>query len=89
MQKRSDLIEQVIVSHHYQISESRSEVKVDEEGREYHDVLIEIRAPDGSARYMRPAEFAEFKKNIHDIIEGMLLLKFKKNHDGAKEYWSF
>ena len=87
IQKRSDLIEQVIESHHYQISESRSEVKVDDEGREYYGILIEIKAPDGSARYMRPAEFAEFKKNLHDIVEGQLLLKFKMPKDGAKEYW--
>ena len=60
---------------------------MDEEGREYYDILIEIKAPDGSARYMRAAEFAEFKKILHDIVEGQLLLKFKMPKDGAKEYW--
>lgn len=89
IQNRSDLIEQVIESHHYHISEYHSpEISTDEDGIEYHAILIEIQSPNGYKRYMRPDEFVEFKKNIHDIIEGLLLLKYKMPKDGANEYWS-
>ena len=81
-------VEDLIKLHGYTISEyTDPRILTDEDGREYQQLLIALTAPSGSIRYFRPEEFTEFKNNINNIVEGLLLLEFKPRFgDPTKEY---
>lgn len=81
-------VEDLIEFHGYTISEYVDpRILTNEDGREYRQLFIALTAPNGSIRYFRPEEFSAFKRNINNIVEGLLLLEFKPRFgDPTKEY---
>lgn len=83
------IVEELIHVHGYSVSETLSPtIKTEEKtGRDYQDLLIKITSPSGRETYMPPKHYMELLRNVNDILEGLLLLEFKQNTDGSKEYW--
>ena len=79
----------LIKSHGYKIEETLyPKVEIDpESGKEYQRAFIQITSPSGASRYMRPDEYNALINNINNIVEGLLLVEFQQNTNGATSYW--
>ena len=81
-----ELIEQIIVLHHYKIGSLLQEGSFDENGLPVKVPFISITTPSGTTRNLSQEEYSALVKSVSDYIEGQLLLKTRFPKDMAKEY---
>lgn len=73
------LTEELIVAHGYSVSEYLNpKIQKDESGREYRNNMIKITSPSGTTRFFTPGDYLNLLYNINNILEGLLMLEFKK-----------